>query len=90
MNAPLFVLATRPQAPPHQCGAQDRIPPRPELGRGFQVERACTRCGVVKITAFPDEGGGMRLWRLPGETAQRPDDPGCVSDEEMMGRADEK
>jgi hypothetical protein len=82
--APLFVLATRPK---HTFDNDKRIlvDPNPALGRGSQIERPCTRCGLIKITAL-DDTKDPRQWRLPGETAQRLDDPGCVSDEEMLGR----
>lgn len=82
MNAPLFMLATRPKHA-FNLDKEERIPAEPALNRGAQIERVCTRCGVIKITAFGLDGnGGERLWRLPGATAQQADDPGCVGEGE--------
>lgn len=83
--APLFRLATRGPAPKHEFGAPVSIPPNPELDRDQQTERICARCGVVKVTFHPQEGGGGRLWRHgQDDLTQVADDPGCVSDEVVM------
>lgn len=72
--APIYHLATRQH---HQTGDATWVAPDPATGRGARVERTCTLCGAVKITALPDNGGGYRLWRRPNETAESAIDPGC-------------
>jgi hypothetical protein len=66
----LFKLVTHQ---PHDFGDVDHyrsMPAQPHLGRDQQTERTCKRCGLVKITVHPKEGGGYRLWRWGDAPAQ--------------------
>ncbi|HYM33362.1 MAG TPA: hypothetical protein VEU47_18835 [Candidatus Cybelea sp.] len=74
---PLFKLVTRE---PHRFGQEQRVPANPVLGRHQQTERACPRCGLVKITVHPPEGPSRREFRWGNAPTQFTDvmTPECV------------
>jgi hypothetical protein len=62
----------------HVCGPPISLPANPMLDRHPQAERTCKLCGAVKVTVFPPEGGGFRMWRRAGSTEQGLNEPSCT------------
>lgn len=87
---PLFVLATRTRHTIPMLGQPIEYPANPSLNRGIQIERTCSRCGVVRVIVLCDGPGGaagLLRWRASEDAIEQvAEDPGCVADEVVMGR----